>query len=429
MANIDMNKKQNILKKVLNKPYLKSIAILSGGSLMAQAINFIGSIFVARYYTDVSIGYFTYIISIVAMFSTVVNGRYDVPIVSANTEKESFSLIKLSFLISIIVSVLVTIGTYLFVIIGENEYSERLGELSFVFPLLLIAGLINILNAYNNRHAEYKLISGAYFNRTVFQNLIFCGAGVVNAGTLGLLLGQLTGQFFGIKKQSKKLLVDIKKVLNVSRKQMYESAKKYKEQFIFSVPATFINAISYSVISLFIGDYFGMALLGLYSYSVRVLGLPLAIFSSNISKVHFKEADEEIEKNGTFIRSTLKMSLFSFVLAAAMTIFLMLFAPMLFKMIYGEAWKMAGEYVRILAPMFGTRMMVGAVGFSFILANKQKVELFFQILLLVALGGLVLLAHVMNFEIVVFLILLSISYSMVYICELFAMMYYAKSSN
>lgn len=172
MVHIDMNKKQNILKKLLNKPYLKSIAILSGGSLMAQAINFIGSIIVARYYTDVSIGYFTYIISIVAMFSTVVNGRYDVPIVSASTEEESFSLIKLSFSISIIVSVLVTIGTYLFVIIGENEYSERLGELSFVFPLLLIAGLINILNAYNNRHAEYKLISGAYFNRTVFQNLI-----------------------------------------------------------------------------------------------------------------------------------------------------------------------------------------------------------------------------------------------------------------
>jgi len=413
-------------KNLLNKPYLRSIAILSAGSLIAQIINFVGSIIVAREYTDVTIGYFTYIISIVAMFSTVVNGRYDVPIVSADTEEESFSLIKLSFLISIVVSVFVTLGTFLFVIIGKGEYEEKFVELSFVFPLLLIAGLINILNAYNNRHAEYKLISSSYFIRTAFQNLIFWGAGIVNASTFSLLLGQLTGQFFGIKKQSKKLLTDVKRVFGVSKKQMYDVAKKHKEQFTFSLSATFINAISYSVISLFIGDYFGMALLGLYSYSVRVLGLPLTIFSSNISKVHFKEANDEIKKNGSFIISTSKMVLFSFVLAAGMAIFLILFAPMLFEAIYGEAWKMAGEYVRILAPMFGFRMVVGSVGFSFILANKQKVELLFQILLLVTLGILAVLTYILHFEIVVFLALLSVTYSVVYICEMLVMLYYAN---
>ncbi|SDP03238.1 Membrane protein involved in the export of O-antigen and teichoic acid [Eubacterium maltosivorans] len=396
---------------------------------MAQVINFVGSIIVARQYTEITIGYFTYIISIVSMFSTVVNGRYDVPIVSADTEEESFSLIKLSSLISIIVSILVTIGTFLFAIIGKSDYIEKLGELSFVFPLLLIAGIINILNAYNNRHAEYKLISTSYFIRTAFQNLIFLVAGIVNASTFGLLLGQLTGQFLGIKKQSKKLLEEIKRVFCISKKQMYEVAKKYRDQFTFSVPATFINAISYSVISLFIGDYFGMAILGLYSYSVRVLGIPLTIFSSNISKVHFKEANEEIKKGGLFINSTLKMILFSFVPAAGMMIFLMVFAPVLFELIYGGTWRMAGEYVRILSPMFGFRMTVGAVGFSFILANKQKVELLFQIFLLAAFGTLVMLSYVLNFEIVVFLTLLSIAYSVIYICELFAMLYYAKNNQ
>lgn len=413
-------------KNLLDKPYLRSVAILSAGSLIAQIINFVGSIIVARVYTDVTIGYFTYIISIVAMFSTVVNGRYDVPIVSADTEEESFSLIKLSFLISIVVSVFVTLGTFLFVIICKGEYEEKLVELSFVFPLLLIAGLINILNAYNNRHVEYKLISSSYFIRTAFQNLIFWGAGIVNASTFSLLLGQLTGQFFGIKKQSNKFLTDVKRVFGVSKKQMYQVAKKHKEQFTFSLSATFINAISYSVISLFIGDYFGMALLGLYSYSVRVLGLPLTIFSSNISKVHFKEANDEIKKNGSFIISTLKMVLFSFVLATGMTILLILFAPMLFEAIYGDAWKLAGEYVRILAPMFGFRMMVGSVGFSFILANEQKVELLFQIILLVTLGILAVLTHILHFEIVVFLFWLSVTYSIVYICEMLVMLYYAN---
>ena len=125
----------------------------------------------------------------------------------------------------------------------------------------------------------------------------------------------------------------------------------------------------------------------------------------------------------------LKMILFSFVPAAGMMIFLMVFAPVLFELIYGGTWRMAGEYVRILSPMFGFRMTVGAVGFSFILANKQKVELLFQIFLLAAFGTLVMLSYVLNFEIVVFLTLLSIAYSVIYICELFAMLYYAKNNQ
>jgi len=417
-----MRNKSNRLHRLFKKPYLKSIIILSSGSLLAQVINFLGSIVVARQYSGETIGYFTYIISIVAMFSTVVNGRYDVPIVSVKTEKESYSLIKLSIVVSALVSALVTIGVFGFVSIGASKYENNYFALSFVFPLLLIAGLINILNSYNNRHTEYKLISSAYFVRTVFQNIIFLLAGFFNANVFGLLIGQLIGQFSGIKRQSGKLIEDVKKIICISKKEMICSAKQHSKQLLYSVPASFINAVSYSIISIFIGNYFGMASLGLYSYSVRVLGLPLSIFSGNIAKVHFKEATEEIKANGVFPKSTKKMIAFSAIIAVTMTAILMRFGPFLFGIIYGDNWIVAGQYVRVLAPMFGLRMIVGAIGFSFIIANKQRVELIFQVLLLLALGILVVLVHLFSMNIELFLLVLSTVYSVVYLGELIAML-------
>lgn len=78
---------------------LRSIVVLSAGSLAAQALNFIGSIVIAKQYSDFSIGQFTYFLSIVAMFSTVINGRYDVQIVSAKSDDEVNALVKLSSLV------------------------------------------------------------------------------------------------------------------------------------------------------------------------------------------------------------------------------------------------------------------------------------------------------------------------------------------
>ncbi len=414
------------IKKFLSSSYIKSIIILSGGSLLAQIFNFLCSIAMAHLYSKDQIGYFTYILSIVAMFSTVINGRYDVSIVSTENDSDAYALVKISWWICFFSSIIISIAAFFYIVTVQKEY-EQYRYLSFwILPLLLIAGLINILNAYNNRFGEYKLISSAYLIRTIIQSILTIVLGLWSAGVLILLLSQFLGQLFGIKRQSKRLMKEFHEIKQVKKDKLIVTMKNYKRQPLFSVPATFVNAVSYSIISLMIGNYYDMEILALYSVSVRVLGLPLSIFSTNVAKVHFKEANSELQNTGKFSKSTRKMTLFSFAIAILMVIILMLFAPNLFSLIYGQSWRIAGVYVRILAPMFAIRMMVGAIGYGFIIANEQKKEAFFQIALLVC--GLVLffIGKQMAWEIEIFLSCLSVCYSFIYFFQLIVIIYLSK---
>jgi O-antigen/teichoic acid export membrane protein len=405
------------IKDFLKRPFFNSIIILSGGALLAQIINFICSMIMTREYTKEAIGYYSYILSIVTIFSTVVNGRYDILIVSVEDEKELNSLIKISFYLAIIISFIVMVGVYIINIFYSNNFKDD-KLIIYIFPLLAIYGVINILNSFNNKYGEYKRISRAYFIRSISQNILTIGLGLFNPNSFNLLMSQTIGLCFGIKYQAKILIHSIKQIRKISISEMKDVMKKYKIQPLVSVPASFINALSYSIISLFVGNIFGMDILAIYSISVKVLGIPLGIFSTNMAKVYFKEANDEIIKMGNYKKSTLKMIMFSAILAVIMVIFLICFSPNIFRSLYGNEWYKTGIYIQLLSFMFGIRLVVGAVGFGFIIANKQKLELLFQIILLI---GIIIISSstiLFKWNIEVFLIVLSGTYSVIYLIEL-----------
>lgn len=418
----------NKIKDFFKKPFLKSIAVLSGGSLLAQCINFACSMIMTREYSKGTIGYYTYILSIVTMFSTVINARYDVPIVSVEDEEEVWSLIKSSCYIAVFLSSIITIGTYIVYGLKNGDFGGNTLLMLFVFPMLVTYGLINVLNGYNNRNAEYKIISRAYLIRTICQNALIVGLGFISPSAFVLLLSQTIGQLFGLKKQSGKLIPNIRKIKMVGAGEMKAVLKKHKAQPLASVPSSFINALSYSLISLLVGNLFGMDLLAMYSISVRVLGIPLGIFSSNIAKIHFKDASDEIEQHGNFRKCTLKMIYFSIVIALLMVVFLILLAPTLFGILYGKNWVESGAYVQILAPMFGLRLIVGAVGFTFIIAKKQKKELLYQTFLFICVVAIYTIARFLSWNMRQFLTTISICYSIIYLLELFQIIRYSKNT-
>lgn len=421
-----MKKMKEMLSGIVKKPFFKSLIVLSGGTLLAQIVNFGFSMVMTRQYDAEAIGYFTYILSIVSMFSTVVNGRYDVSIVSSKDKTETLSLIKLSFYICLVSSFVIFVGSFFYMAAFHKQYSNFLYLSGFIFPLLIVYGLVNILNAYNNKFGEYKLISGAYLIRTIWQSVLTTIAGFFWANPFSLLSSQLIGQIFGIKKQAKRLLTERAELKSLKKGDLKLVAKQYRRQPVFSVPATLVNAVSYSLISIFIGDFFNMSMLAFYSISVRVLGLPLSIFSTNISKIHFREAEDEINESGCYKRCTAKMVLFSLVIAIFMVLILVLFAPAIFEIFYGSEWRISGVYVQILAPMFAFRMMVGAVGYSFIISEKQRTEFVFQLLLLVSLFATAISYKIFNFEINIFLMIISITYSVVYLAELLSIIWYSR---
>ena len=71
-----------ILKRITKSSFFKNIALLASGSIFAQVIVVLCSPLMTRLFKVEEIGIYSYIIAMVSTFTSVLNLRYDMAIVS-----------------------------------------------------------------------------------------------------------------------------------------------------------------------------------------------------------------------------------------------------------------------------------------------------------------------------------------------------------
>jgi O-antigen/teichoic acid export membrane protein len=404
----------NRIERLKKSQYFNAINRLAFGSLIAQIITILVSPISTRLYTPEELGVYTLVLTIISLFGPVLCARYDLVIVSAKDDAEVTNLMAGSGIISIIFTIFITIGVSFYLDTTPAVKEEIGGFIYIVIPILLLTGLTNILTSYNNRKGEYKTISSVYVIRTFIQNIGLVIFGVLKLGSIGLLISKLIGTLSGIKKQGENLDLRLFKLDRMNLSNVIHVLKKYKNQPTFSMPAQLLNSASYNLINFFISTLFGIGVFGFYSMTYRILGLPLTLISVNVSKVYFQRASSDFGKYGNYNKTLINNSLFLLAIAIPMVAFLMIFGPNLFAVVFGEEWIVAGQYVRILAPMYGMRLIVSALSPSLIVSGKQKLEFFMQSLFLFISVSSYIICDRLGLGMEVFLTLISIGYSLIY---------------
>ena len=413
------------MKKRLNNSFLVNIAVLASGSFIAQGIGALTIPVLTRIYTPEDLGLYTYIISIAAIFLSVVNTRYDVSIVTEPEERNVYPLIKLSLIVGGIVTIIASIGGYVFF-----SFKGMPGYLSiYLFVIIATDAINNVLTAYNNRRKEYKVISSVYVLRTGTQNIGAILLGILSRSIHCLLLPYAIGQLLGIKRQMKPLQKYWREVISVPANKVKEVAFKHKKQFYFSTPALLANSLSYSIITIFIEMLYGMTQVGFYSISVRLLGLPLALIGGNVSKVFLEQASAEYNEHKHFSYSFKKTFILLLIIAIPMVLVLTLLATPICTFVFGKEWAVAGKYIAILAPMFGIRFITSAMSPAFVIINRQGLELILQMVFLVCGVLSYTISQIYHLEIIDFVTLISATFSVAYLIYFLAIYKYSKKIN
>lgn len=403
------------MKNILSSKYFKSIFQLTVGSFMAQIITVAVSPISTRLYTAEQLGIYTLIITLVSMFGPVICGKYDFAIVSAEDEKEVMELIVGSIFFSIIFLLIIAVGYKVYLFENPRIIEEVGGYAYLLIIILIVTGIINILTSYNNRHKEYKTIALVSVIRTAAQNIGLIVFGLFKLGSIGLLLSQLLGCFFGLKKQGQRLHENKLLLKEVRLQGIKSTLIKYKKQPLFSMPAYFMNSTSYSILNFFISGLFGMKIFGYYSMSYRILGFPLSLISMNVSKVFFQRASEEKIKNGNYNKTLKQITLFLTCISIPMVAILMLFGPYMFELVFGKGWYISGVFVRILAPMYGIRFIVTALSPALTVSGEQRLDLLMQGLFIISSIVSYVAGKFLDLNINAFFTLITITYSVIYI--------------
>ncbi len=389
---------------------------LAIGSMLGQGLAIVFAPILSRIYTEEQMGTYTLILTAVGMFESSICLRYDLIIVSEKKDNRIRSIAHSCLKISLLLSCIITFTYSLYLLLSGQLPLNKTWMGAMVFPALVCGSIILILTAVNNRNKNYKNIALSSFSQGLVHNSLSTLLGLFHSfGVLGLILGRLGGYLSYIFVASRpKQIKELRKQELLSLKERFEILNEYKRQALFSTPACVIACVSYSIVNIFLSQLYGKSILGIYSYSYRLLGLPLIIISANISRMFLKNAAVEYHQKKTMRRTFLKMLVPVSIISLIMVIAFKLFAPSFFTFFLGSRWKDVGVFVQILAPMYGIRLLSNSFSNATIIVNKQFIALALQFLYLIASATVFIICRYQRHDVFDFLRFMNYLFCLIY---------------
>ena len=112
-----------------------------------------------------------------------------------------------------------------------------------------------------------------------------------------------------------------------------------------------------------------------------------------------------------------------------MVMVLFFLAPIIFEVVFGSVWREAGIYVKILAPMFGVRLIVSSITYGLQIVRRQKLELILQTMFIVSSLLSFIVSKVLLLNVFQFLILISLLFSVSYLVYFCIVLKYAVGNS
>ncbi len=378
-----MNSKFRLLINIfLNSNFAKSAFKLSLKSLIAQLIPLLFYPILTRIYTPEDFGISATILSLVPILIILSTGGYENAILISDTKEESFSVIKYVLIRSVVILTFMEILLLFF----SSYLSDKLGDLDyekllFLVPLISFFSIITIV--YNefmiyqnsfNQLGNFKIINSAL----VFLPKLF----VNNFNFLqnGLLYGELIGRgAFALLSLRKFNKLKIYLFCKFSISEFKKISNKFIEFQKYSMPEQLISNFGGAAPLFVLSIYFSATDIGYFSIASSVLTAPITIFTLSIRDVFRQKANEEYKLNGTCSKTYLLILKFVFFFGLIGFLLIGLIFPTIVDIIFGDSWISISKFSLIQLPMFFLSFVSMSLSGVFVIANKVRLSLFWQL--------------------------------------------------
>lgn len=260
-------------------------------------------------------------------------------------------------------------------------------------PMLLLANLSTIMGFWYMRKKAFKKRAGIDISTTLVGRGVTIGAGMVLHGNgLGLIFGEFANR---ITYFSGMVVSGIYRELGVlprifTWRGSWRTTLEFKDFPLYVLPANYVNVLSAQVPIFLLAGKFGPTVVGLYSFSVSLLEMPLNLVGSAIAPVFMQKATE-VQLNAPERLKDITLSLYNKLLYLGLLPFgfLTMFGDVLFKVIFGAKWEMAGLFTAYLGYYYIFKLTSTVTAPIYTVIGKQRFYFISTVLLLVfRLGGL-----------------------------------------
>lgn len=380
------------MRKLLpQSAYARNVLTLMTGTTLAQAIPIAISPILTRLYSPEEFGRFALYMAVAMIASVLVTGRYELAILLPRHDRDALHITALAMALSVTISVVLL----LIVIFLAQPIAALLGDaalapwLYWVPASTLLLGLYQSLNYWSNRKAQYKRLAISRTVQSTGVALAQMTSGYAGSGAVGLVGGQITGQVLATSVLARLIWREDRQQIRALRPtRSLALAKKYINFPKYLIVAHGFNTASGQMPVLLLSALFSTTVAGFFTLTQRVMAAPMALVAGALGDVFRQEASQAYIHQGQC--KAIYQKTFKRLLLISVVPFIVFFfvAPALFAWVFGEQWRVAGGYAQILTPKFFFDFVVGPLSAMFMVAEKQRLDLLWQIgLVLVGAGS------------------------------------------
>ncbi len=367
----------------MSAAFIGRVARVLAGTLGAQLITVGVTLLLVRLYSPAEMGAFSVWLSFATIFAVVVTGRYELAIFSTRDTDEFHAVVKLVVQLIVLLSLVLAAGVVL-----AAYTSDRVPEVvadHWVGLILIATGL------GANKLILSLLTFQQSFNRLGIARVSLAACIAVGQVTAAYLLGGIAGlvygQLLGVVVATLLAGLWVGKPLIVACvatpwRTVHQVAKQYISFPKFSLPADLINTVASQIPVILLASKFGGESAGWFALTLRIMGAPISLLAASVLDVFKEQAARDYREQGSCRSIFIKTFKLLALLALPPFVGLWFLGEWAFGFIFGEAWAESGRYAVLMIPLFYMRFLVSPLSYTIYIAQRQNLDLAWQVVLL-----------------------------------------------
>jgi len=401
-----------MIRKFLQRSeFTRNVLTLMTGTTIAQAIPFLVSPILSRLYMPEDFDVLALYLAVVNLFAPIITGTYEQAIILPREEGDAVHVAGLTALMVAVFSMAsIPVVVFFNHPITQLLNNPKVSPWLYLVPAgLFLASMTQVLTYWSMRNKLFGNIAGSRVGQSVSTAAVNLGFGAGVEGASGLVLGNLLGQglaagMLGYPVWKSRMEITTR----VNGKGLKAQMKKYRNFPLFTLPQTFLDGIKESGLIFLISSLFVAGTLGSYSFTVKILKMPLNLMGVAISQVFYQKAAERYNSGEPLFPLLRDVLVRLVVIALPILALLVLFGPQLFAFVFGPEWTQAGRFARILAPWLLVQFISSPVSQIPLILGRQKAFLFIAAVLNILIPATFALAAFSSHDIEVSLLVISI---------------------
>lgn len=349
------------------------------GTVIAQIIAVLGSIYLAKIYGSEAYGLFGTYISISSIFLILNTLQLDNCIVTITDKNESRNLTNALFYIAMAVGLLTVFGYSIYAYFFNVSWF-KLQLIAITLGGGILFSFTKIHEAFFTLHKKYHYISNGKILLAIF-NFIFQFLFYWKFKLLGLVYGSIfsllvtLGYYF---IRNKKFITTINPV------KLKYSILKNKSVVQYLLPSALINSLAINIIPVLMVAFFSLKDSGVYFFSYKILATPLFLIGSSVSQVYYQKSTILFHHSKEKLYKLTKQLVWVNLLI--MAVFLLLINTVgiyILEIFFNKNWENLRLFTLILSFLILVRSSFNPISNIIIVLDKNHIALLFNVYLLI----------------------------------------------